>query len=493
MSFKINGETWRPKTTVEHADKIIDGVNALLQQNGIKDKNGKIIQLKKSYDNALYLLALGDGNRFADNDEKLSRAINSLNIELCDDAQIENLLPIAAVARNPGSYSTLRLTVQASSDGDCIIPAGTKAPYENVNFIVKEKAVISAGSTQIIDTVCDTIGAVAVLSGEIKSFDRHIINLESVENLESSIPGTEAETTNALRRRLVLGDTIKYSLDGCKGALESLTGVSYARIFFNYNTKTAITLTGGVVLQPRTAYIVIHGNSDKIAETYAGYMSAPTQNSPIAKGTYSTVGITIGAASTGNAVIPSGTTVVYKGHTFKSSEQVTITAGTEKKITFTCTEVGAVQVPQAGINELVETIDNVISVINREPSISGMDNPAKVQNWTTASGQSIPIHYDLAGEKQVFVKVWLTEDADNGTHIRNQIKRDLILASANWRIGDSVTQLLTSAPFVHCTYTEVAYTQVSIDGKKWESVVEVDCNTIPRISDATITIEQVGA
>ena len=121
-----------------------------------------------------------------------------------------------------------------------------------------------------------------------------------------------------------------------------------------------------------------------------------------------------------------------------------------------------------------------------------MDNPAKVQNWTTASGQSIPIHYDLAGEKQVFVKVWLTEDADNGTHIRNQIKRDLILASANWRIGDSVTQLLTSAPFVHCTYTEVAYTQVSIDGKKWESVVEVDCNTIPRISDATITIEQVG-
>lgn len=66
MSFKINGNTWRPKTAVEHADSIIEKVNELLAHSGATDKNGNIIQLKQSYSNALYLLALGDGHRFAD-------------------------------------------------------------------------------------------------------------------------------------------------------------------------------------------------------------------------------------------------------------------------------------------------------------------------------------------------------------------------------------------------------------------------------------------
>lgn len=114
MSFNIGGKTWKPLTATEHADLIIEKVNEFLQESGAKDKNGDIIQLKKNYSNALYLLALGDGHRFAENDEKLSRAINSFNIELCDDAQIENLLPIAAVTRNAGSPTTLRLTVKAS-------------------------------------------------------------------------------------------------------------------------------------------------------------------------------------------------------------------------------------------------------------------------------------------------------------------------------------------------------------------------------------------
>ena len=125
MSFKINGETWQPKTAVQHADLIIDKINELLQANNVTGKDGNIIQLKKNYGNALYLLALGDGERLANNDAELVKAINSFNIELADDQQIENLLPIAAITRNPGSYSTLVLTCTASEDGPCTIPAGT--------------------------------------------------------------------------------------------------------------------------------------------------------------------------------------------------------------------------------------------------------------------------------------------------------------------------------------------------------------------------------
>lgn len=490
MAFEIDGETWQPQTAVEHADHIIDEINRLLQENNIQDASGNVIQLNKNFSNALYLLTLGDGQRFADNDAKLSKAINSFNIELCDDAQIENLLPIAAITRNPGSYSTLQIVVTASADGQCVVPAGARLPYENVNFVVPTETVISAGSSAVIETVCDTLGPVVVLTGEVTAFENEIANLESVSNPTSSVPGIAPETTNALRRRLINADTIKYSLDGCKRALEELTGINHARIYFNYNVGEPLELAGGVEVDPRTAYIVVLGSSDKIAETYAEYMSAPTQNDPNAEGTYSTVNITI-TAGTGDAVLPADTSATYDGHTFIINAGTTVTAGNSVAVPFTCDEWGSYAVPTLGITELDQEIANVESAQNLQPAIPGTGDPKHEQNWVTSSGQEIPIKYDDAKKQNVYVKVFLEVDAEAGTQVDNQIKKDLIYASANWEIGDVVTQLLTSAPFVDCKYTKVAYTKVSADGITWDDVLTMGCNTIPAVTDGTISIEQL--
>ena len=492
MSFRTRDGNWEPQSTAEHAEAIIQNINTLLQANNITDPDGNLVQLKPNYSNAMYLLALGDGQRFAENDEKLSRAINSFNVELCDDQQIENLLPIAALTRNPGSYSTLRLSVTASEDGACVIPAGTKAAYGNVNFVVQETAIITAGATQIINTVCDTIGPVAVLTGEITSFENTIANLESVINGESSVPGVAKESTDSLRKRMIEGDTIRYSIDGCKSALEELTGVTYARVYFNYNTSATLELPGGVVIQPRTAYVVIHGESDQIAEIYSEYMSAPTQNAPGAAGEPSSVMVTIKAGTGGAATIEADTTVTYNGFVFTIEEATIVNTGSEKTVKFICNEVGPVNIPVLGISHLDQEIENVESAYNTQPAIPGYNNPAHVQNWISESGQAFPIYYDDASEKNVFVKVVLKQDAESGIQVENQIKRDLIVASSAWRIGESVTQLLTSKPFVDCTYTEVVYTQISLDGQTWEEVIEVGCNVIPRLADATIIVEQIG-
>lgn len=490
MAFEIDGETWQPQTAVEHANQIVDEINRLLQENNVQDASGNVIQLNKNFSNALYLLTLGDGQRFAENDAKLSRAINSFNIELCDDAQIENLLPIAAITRNPGSYSTLQIVATASADGQCVIPAGARLPYEDVNFVVPTETVISAGSSAVIETVCDTLGPVVVLTGEITAFENEIANLESVSNPTSSVPGIAPETTNALRRRLINADTIKYSLDGCKRALEELTGISHARIYFNYNVGESLILAGGVEVDPRTAYIVVLGSSDKIAETYAEYMSAPTQNDPNAEGTYSTVNITI-TAGAGDAVLPADTSATYDGHTFVINAGTTVEAGNSVAVPFTCDEWGAYAVPVLGIEELDQEIANVESAQNLTPAIPGTGDPKHEQNWVTSSGQEIPIKYDDAKKQNVYVKVYLEVDAEAGTQVDNQIKKDLIYASANWEIGDVVTQLLTSAPFVDCKYTKVAYTKVSADGITWDDVLTMGCNTIPAVTDGTISIEQL--
>ena len=490
MSFKINNETWTPKTAVEHADLIIDKINQLLQENNVTDKDGNIVQLKKNYGNALYLLALGDGERFADNDAALSKAINSFNIELADDQQIENLLPIAAITRNPGSYSTLQVVVTASEDGQAVIPAGARLPYENVNFVTQSETIISAGSSAVIDTVCDTLGPVVVLTGEVTAFENEIANVESVENPTSSVPGVAPETTDALRRRLINGETIKYTLDGCKRALEELTGISHARVYFNPDISEDRRLPGNVDLAPRTAYIVVLGSSDQIADTYAEYMNAPTQNDPNAEGTYSTVNITIKAEG-GDATLPNTTTATYNGHTFKINAATTVPEDEMVAVPFTCTEWGPYEVPALGIEALDQTITNVASAQNLTPAVPGTGDPKHEQDWITASGQAIAIKYDDAKKQNIYVKVFLEKDAEVGDHIDNQFKKDLIYASANWEIGDTVTQLLTSAPFVDCTYTKVAYTKVSTDGVNWYDSIEMGCNTLPSVADGTITVEQL--
>lgn len=489
MSFEIDDKTWVPQTTNEHAVAWMESINALLEANDVRDDNGNIIKLSQNFASALYLQVLAGANRLSENDQKLQRAINSFNIELCDDQQIENLLPIAAITRNPGSYSTLVLTVKASNDGVCTIPAGTKAPYGDVNFVVQTEAVLQPGTTQNIDTVCDTIGAYAVLAGEVNSFDVQIPNLESVENKVSSVPGNNAETTESLRRRIIRGLTIPYSIDGVKLALEELTGVNYARVYFNVQAIPQ-TLPGGVVLQPRHAYIVINGNSNQIAETYARYMNAETQNAPGASptGSATTVDVTVTAGAEA-ATVPEGTSFVFDGMTFESGEDVTIAAGSTETITFTAVDVGAIIIPSGTITSFDEVVPNVVNITN-SASVPGEDKTAYSQDYVTASGQIIPIKYDMSTNERVYVRITLADGESAEPEIENQLKRDLIAASAGWELGEGITSLVTDTPFVNCTYTKVAYTEVSLDGVTWSDVIDTPANAIPRVSDDTIVVRE---
>lgn len=493
MSFKINGVTWNPKTATEHADRLIDKINQLLQENNVLDKSGNVVQLKKNYGNALYLLALGDGERFADNDAALSKAIDSFNIELADEQQIENLLPIAAITRNPGSYSTLKLTVTASEDGSCTIPAGTKAPYENMNFVTQEEAIIPAGHTQTIDTVADVIGPVVVLRGEVTAFDTEIANLESVENLESSIPGNSAETTDSLRRRILKGQTIPYSLDGVKIALEELTGINHARVYFNYNVDGNLTLPGDIEVLPRTAYIVINGSSEKLAETYARYMSAPTQNVGDPTGSKSTVAVTFTAGDDAIALGIGETSFIYDGVTFTNTTAANIAAGQTGSVTFEAEEVGPVIIPADSIypGDMSPAVENLLNTSNTA-SEPGTAKTAWTQDYTTASGQIIPIKYDTAEETLIHVRIYIQKGAETGDQITNQLKKDLIKSSAEWVIGQGITSLVTSVPFDNCTYTTVAFTQVSTDGVNWGNIIEVPANSIPRVIDETIDVQELS-
>lgn len=493
MSISINGETWIPKTTDEYALEWLNGLNTLLAENNITDSSGNIVQLSQTFSNALYLFILAGANRLADNDANLARAINSFNIELCDDQQIENLLPIAAISRNMGSYSTLVLTCTASDDSSCVIPAGARAPFGDVNFVVQSTVTIPAGESINIPTVCDTVGVVSVLVGEVTAFDSPIANLAQVRNNVSSVPGTDAETIDSLRRRIIRGNTIPYSIEGVKTALEELSGINHARVFFNYNTETPMTLPGGIVLQPRTAYIVINGTSEKLAEIYARYMSAPTQNAPDASetGTYTTVLVFVAASPDGAAELPADLQFEFTGVTFEIDEAITIPAGETQSVQFTAKEVGAVIIPSGSITSFSTTVPNVATITN-QTSVPGTPRTAYSQDYRTNSGQLINIKYDVSQDVYIFVRVYLeTGDNLDSQEIRNQLKRDLIAASASWEIGQVISSLTVGSPIESVTYTKVAYVKVSLDGENWSDRIEVASNAIPRLDQSSISVESL--
>ena len=397
-----DGTTWQPKGAQTHTNELMEKINSILQSENIRDDQNNLIQLEANFANALYLLALAVGQKMSEMDSDLSSALDSFIVELCNEQQIENLLPIAGVTRDSGSYSTLVLTCTASDSGACIIPAGTRAPFNNYYFVTQEAVTIPAGESAQVYTVCDTVGPVVVLAGEIDTFEVTIANLESVTNEESSIPGVAPETTDELRRRLAAGETINPGTNGLKRALEAKQGITYARVYFNYNLTESITLPGSVSLAPRTAYIVVFGDNVTgagIADLYAGYMNAPTQNA------------------------------------------------------------------------------------------AGATTTAHEEDYTTESGQTIPIYYDEATEQDIYIKLYLEADAATGTEVDTKLKQDMIASSAEWEIGGALTSTILNKPYVNIDYTRVAYVKVSADNTTWSDMLTIGCNVVPRITDNHITVE----
>lgn len=399
-----DGTTWQPKGAQTHTNELMEKINSILQSENIRDDQNNLIQLEANFANAMYLLALAAGQKMSEMDSDLSSALDSFIVELCSDQQIENLLPIAGVSRDSGSYSTLVLTCTASDSGACIIPAGTRAPFNNYYFVTQEAVTIPAGESAQVYTVCDTVGPVVVLAGEIDTFEVTIANLESVTNEESSIPGIAPETTAELRRRLEAGETINQGTNGLKRALEAKQGITYARVYFNYNLTESITLPGSVSLAPRTAYIVVFGDNvtgARIASLYAQYMNAPTQNA------------------------------------------------------------------------------------------AGATTTAHEEDYTTLSGQTIPIYYDEATEQDIYIKIYLEADAATGSEVETALKQDMIASSSEWEIGGALTSTILNKPFVNIDYTKVAYIKVSADNSTWSDMLIIGCNVVPRITDANITVEQI--
>jgi hypothetical protein len=278
------GQLVTPHTANEHAIDVLNYINAILKANGVVDSNGNVMQLTPNMADAMWILCLAVGDLRADDDQVLVAGGQQFSVSECSDAQLQAVLPVAGTSLIPAAYSLVTLRVTAGSGGSAVIPLHTSAPWGTVcNFLTQSGPItIPAGTYADILCKSDTAGPIEVPAypNGITAFSTTIAIVQSVNNPSAAIPGRNIETIQQVRQRLLQGNISDLGQDGTQMAILSIQGIVDAKVYFNFDTVNNLTLTGGTVVGPRRAYVVVEGTDPTgtaIALAYAKRMSAPTQ------------------------------------------------------------------------------------------------------------------------------------------------------------------------------------------------------------------------
>jgi hypothetical protein len=260
-----------------NAYNLLNYVNQYMLDNEVKGKNGEIVQFKINLASPIWLIILGVGYIATVIQKILFAVANAFSINSCSDQQVLNLAQIARIDRKQGAYSTMIMRVTASADGPVTItPADTvTVQYEEEEYIFTpvNEVTIDENETDSVYMIADKIGPVYITSDSITKFDTDIENIAECTN-EGSVPGNNLESISTLRTRIQENETVT-PIDAAINALNALTGVGRANLYYNPNNNIDVTIAGRTI-PPRSAILFVQGDSEEIAEAYYSHMMAPT-------------------------------------------------------------------------------------------------------------------------------------------------------------------------------------------------------------------------
>ena len=136
---------------------------------------------------------------------------------------LDKLGELVGVKRLPAqpARTTLRFYTDEPKTFDIIIPANTKAtPDQKIFFKTTQEATIPAGQTYVdVEAVCEETGTIGngFLPGQINMLSTPIPYVVAVENITTSMYGTDIESDEHLRERIRLAPE-SFSNAGSKGA-----------------------------------------------------------------------------------------------------------------------------------------------------------------------------------------------------------------------------------------------------------------------------------
>jgi len=467
---------WTPSSAVEHANDILNQINAVLQANNVTDSQGNLIQLAASLGNVVWIMCLAIGQIQAANDTALLAASQMFSIQQESAAQLLETLPMIGTQQIPGAYSLVTIQVTATAAG-CTVNAGTKVPFGTIcNFIVQTTTVIAPSGTANILCQSDTLGPIAVGAGILTAFAITVPGVASVTNPAGAIIGRNQETIQQLQQRILAGNVINTNLGGTINAIESIQGITEAIVYLNTSPTTNLILQGNIPVPPLSAYIVIAGTditNVAIANAYSTRMLINTFSvGPGTPAPYVRTDLTFAVYPT-NTITTAGGNFVSAG--FTVGMWITIGGSASNNFNAQVTKVTASVLTVGQCNLVAESDANSITITVKN-----------VQVYTTASGQLIPILFDYATNQNIYVEVFYDLNTVSSVSFTNSITA--IVTAMSWGIGQPVTAALILAALANFQYARITGCRVSLDNTNWFNEVLPNGNQIPTITAGNITV-----
>lgn len=270
-------------TVEENASDFIDKFNLLLAEYGVVDEDGNPAIVNKLAGSPTWLLALAQGQNSTEWQERLRKAYYSIDIENCSEEQVYVLATLAGVLFKEQSAPMITLAVTNPSSTENLVLnssncVATDSFAENEWYPGFAYTIPAEQTANIVFYCRDKSGAVPPsITFILKSLDNVFEDI-TINSTSSSTVLFEGETSAELRNRILQGTSAFDQKTQAQKAIENLNGIVKCSIFFNPSATSSMTLSGGVELPPRTAYIVIKGvdTDNLIAYTYFKYMDVQT-------------------------------------------------------------------------------------------------------------------------------------------------------------------------------------------------------------------------
>jgi uncharacterized phage protein gp47/JayE len=201
--------------------------------------------------------------RHYDSLQALQLAYNSRSPVTASKAALDGTVKINGISRKPASYSIAPVVL--TGQGGTVITNGMIQDEGGNRWSLPASVVIGAsGSTSAVVT-CQEPGSITAQPGEINKIMTPTAGWYTVTNTAAASPGQAAEADPALRGRQATSTANPSStvIDGIRGALLSLTGVTRLELYENDTGQYDVN-----GLPPHSLTTVIEGGDDiEIAKT----------------------------------------------------------------------------------------------------------------------------------------------------------------------------------------------------------------------------------
>lgn len=174
-------------------------------------------------------------------------------------AALDGLIKINGITRNTYTYSTCVVTLTGTAGA--VISNGVVQDVSGKYWNLTPSVTIGTGGTVDVTATCQTSGPISAGPGDISIIATPTYGWTSVTNSLAATVGVAPEVDSAVRSRQTYSTAqpSRSILEGTKGAIANITGVTRSEV---YENKTSTTDSNGLPAHSITAVVEGGANAD---------------------------------------------------------------------------------------------------------------------------------------------------------------------------------------------------------------------------------------